>query len=396
MVKGRRARPILWAQVWGLAAVQGAITLAWVVYNLYLVDLLTSLGFPQGWAIGLLIVENGLAMITEPLMGVFSDRLQHQIGTRFPLISLGVILAAGLFVGIPTVLVWGQNAVLRWMLPLLLVAWALAMTLFRSPALSLLGRYAFQTDLPQAASILTLVGGLAGAMAPLANQFILDLGPLLAFAMGSLLLLLAMVVLRWAGPNRSVALPTSPGFNAKSLSWVGLTLVFGVGLGTTLGFRLMLTTFPILLQQRVAEARVAGTLGMIFVALALAAIPTGALANRLGNQRAMVLGLGMMAIFTLSLVAVQTPSQGLALAALLGATFSLVANGSVPFALSLVPPEKAGLGTGLYFSGGALALCVWGGLLSAGEVAAWLYAGLGALAFLLAGVCVGQSRRYRC
>ncbi|PZV10856.1 MAG: MFS transporter, partial [Leptolyngbya sp.] len=120
---------------------QGAIALLWVIYNLYLVQLLTQLGFPQGLAVVLLVVENLLAMAIEPLVGTFSDQMQHRIGTRLPIISLGVVLTAGLFVVIPSALVWGQGA-LRWGLPLLLVAWAMAMALFRSPALSLLGRYA--------------------------------------------------------------------------------------------------------------------------------------------------------------------------------------------------------------------------------------------------------------
>jgi Na+/melibiose symporter-like transporter len=151
----RSSSPILWGQVCGLASVQGSIALTWVIYNLYLVELLTRLGFPQGLAAGLLVIENLLAMVMEPLMGTFSDRLQHRVGTRFPLVSLGMVLAAACFIIIPTVLFWGQGPTLRWALPLILVAWALAMTVFRSPAMSLLGRYAFRTQLPQAASVLT-------------------------------------------------------------------------------------------------------------------------------------------------------------------------------------------------------------------------------------------------
>jgi hypothetical protein len=60
---------ILWAQVWGLATVQGAISLTWVIYNLYLKQLLTEFGFPPTLAAVLLIVENALAALMEPLMG---------------------------------------------------------------------------------------------------------------------------------------------------------------------------------------------------------------------------------------------------------------------------------------------------------------------------------------
>ncbi|MGB3310323.1 MAG: MFS transporter [Nodosilinea sp.] len=388
---------ILWGPVWGLAFMQGAITLLWVIYNLYLVQLLTQLGFPQGLAVGLLVVENLLAMVVEPLVGTFSDRMQHQIGTRLPLISLGVVLAAGLFVVLPTALVWGQGA-LRWGLPVLLVAWATAMAVFRSPALSLLARYAMGTQLPQAASILTLVGGVSGAMGPFAGQFILGMGPFVAFTLGSVVLLLATLALRWVGPKggadsvegaeEAIASPAS-----SPLPWANLSLVFGTGVGVGLGFRLVMTALPATLAQRVPNANIPLVLGALFIALALTAIPAGQLARRLGNRRAMVLGLSAMASLAILVGVISSTAVGMLLAALFGAALSLVSNGTLPFALTMVPPARAGLGTGTYFSGGALAASVGGGLFSNSGLGPTAITLVAALAFLLAGLCVGYSGR---
>ncbi|WP_008317876.1 MFS transporter [Leptolyngbya sp. PCC 6406] len=406
--ESRSSSPILWGQVCGLATVQGAIALTWVIYNLYLVELLTRLGFPQGLATGLLVIENLLAMVMEPLMGTFSDQMQHRVGTRFPLVSLGIIAAAACFILLPTVLFWGQGPLLRWALPLLLVAWALAMTVFRSPALSLLGRYAFRTQLPQAASILTLVGGLAGAMGPLANQFILGLGPMVAFAIGSGVLLVAMVALRWAGPNESVATvdQTAPAAqtaqtvglssdpsqsSSRTLPWVSLALVFGAGVGVALGFRLVMGVFPAVIKAQVPDGNLPLIMGAIFITLALTAIPAGALATRLGNRRAMVAGLAAMAFVAVAAMAIQSMVLGLLLAMLFGGAFSLVSNGTIPFALSMVPPDKAGLGTGIYFSGGALAASLAGAVLGGNAPTLGWGSSVGALAFLLAGVCVASA-----
>ena len=395
MTNVRSPATILWSQVWGLAAVQGAITLMWVIYNLYLVQLLTSLGFPQSLAASLLIIENLLAIVIEPLMGSFSDQLQHRVGTRFPLISLGVILAAGCFVGIPTVLLWGQRPFLRWLLPLLMVAWAIAMTVFRSPALSLLGRYAFRTQLPQAASILTLVGGLAGAIGPLANQFVLGLGAIAAFTISSGVLLLATAVLSWVGPDATT--PSSVvnpplSLPAKALPWKGLAFVFGAGVGVTLGFRLMMTMFPQVLRAQVPEANPALALGTIFIALALAALPAGRVAAQLGNRRTMIGGLAIMACLVVVMATVGSVAFSLVLAALLGGAFTLVSNGTIPFALSVAPANKAGLGTGIYFSGGALASSLFGALGAGSGLSPRLGAILGALSFLLAGICVAAAQ----
>ncbi|MGG6240159.1 MFS transporter [Nodosilinea sp. AN01ver1] len=385
------AKPsVLWGPVWGLALMQGAITLLWVIYNLYLVQLLTQLGFPQGLAVGLLVVENLLAMVIEPVVGTFSDRMQHQIGTRLPIISLGVVLTAGLFVVIPTALVWGQGA-LRWGLPLLLVAWAMAMAVFRSPALSLLGRYAMGTQLPQAASLLTLVGGVSGAMGPLAGQFILGLGPLVAFSLGSVVLLVAALALRWAGPSGVTDAAAIAPPAASPLPWASLGLIFGTGVGVGLGFRLVMSALPATLAQRVPDANIPLVLGALFIALALTAIPAGQLARRLGNRRAMVLGLSAMASLAILLGVISSTAVGMLLAALFGAALSLVSNGTLPFALAMVPPARAGLGTGTYFSGGALAASVGGGLFVNSGLGPTVIALVAALAFLAAGLCVGAS-----
>ncbi len=391
---------VLWLQVWGLAAVQGAIALTWVIYNLYLPKLLTQFGFPKELATGVLILENILAAVMEPLMGGLSDQAQRWIGTRFPFISFGVVLASAIFIAIPAFVVFASPiAAIRWVLPVLMVVWALAMTVFRSPALSLLGRYAFGTNLPQAASILTLVGGVAGAMGPLANQFILSLGPVVTFSIGSLTMLGAAVALRSVNPNSSVqpATPESSEISQPTSSWrqisiPRLTLVFGAGVGVALGFRLMMQTFPQILTSQVPEANKGLILGGIFIALALTAIPAGNLASRLGNRQAMMYGLVAMAGFTALMVLTHNAAIAAGIAIALGGTFSLVSNGTIPFALSMVPPDKAGLGTGIYFSGGAVASSVFGAVFSQPDSLTPIVTALiASAAFLVAAVFVASS-----
>jgi len=393
---------VLWLQVWGLAAVQGAIALTWVIYNLYIVKLLTQFGFPKELATGLLILENILAAVMEPLMGSLSDRAQRWVGTRFPFISFGSVLASALFIAIPAFVAFGSaTSAIRWVLPVLLVTWALAMTVFRSPALSLLGRYAFSTNLPQAASILTLVGGVAGAMGPLANQFILSLGPIVTFSIGSFTMLGAAVALRAANPNRSVPDPTSeptsslqPSSSWQQISIPRLALVFGAGVGVALGFRLVMQTFPQILDSQVQGANNSLILGGIFIALALTAIPAGNLASRLGNRQAMMYGLVAMAGFMALMILTRNGVLAAGIAIALGGTFSLVSNGTIPFALSMVPPDKAGLGTGIYFSGGAVASSVFGALFGQpGSLTPIMGILIGAAAFLAAAIFVASSSK---
>ena len=360
----------------------------WVIYNLYLKQLLTQFGFPDTLVTGLLIIENILAAVIEPVVGSSSDRFQQTIGSRFPFIAFGAVWASALFIAMPAVVILGGNwqMTLRWILPFAAIAWALVMTIVRSPALSLLGRYAFASKLPQAASILTLIGAVTGAMAPLANQFILQLGSAVTFTIGSLVLLGATAVLRFVDP------PTATDSLAEDTAckWHSLlsrlALVMGAGVGIAIGFRSMMQTFPQILKNQVPVANTNFVLAFIFIGIALTAIPSGTLATRIGNAKAMLLGLGTIALLLLLLLLVKQVWIAGLLAFALGAAFSLVSNGTIPFALSMVPPTKAGLGTGTFFGGGAIGLSIFLSAFSQLSPATGVI--VGAASFLFAGGCI--------
>ncbi len=388
---------ILWAKVGGLAALQGAISLAWVIYNLYVPQLLAQFGFPLAWGTTLLVVENILAMAMEPLMGGLSDRLQEWVGARFPMIAVGVLVAGGLFLGIPAIALWGQLAgnpqsALRWVLLIIMVLWALAMTIFRSPALSLLGNYAFATKLPQAASWLSMSSALVGLAGGVAQSTILSWGPLAAFALGSAVLIGTAIALQQLNPEVRISLSaTTTQLKRPVASLPQLSLIFGAGLGIALGSALLRS-----LLGNAANAP-GVSLGIIFLAVhILTVLPAGALAVRWGNILAMQVGLGAIALAILIFPLTAGSLLAIGLTILCGAAFSLLANGMLPFALSLVPSTQAGLGTGMFFSGGALAGTLvgsatqyWGTIPSGGAAC------IGAIAFVLAGSCISFAPRSR-
>ncbi len=188
---------ILWLRVFALAFIQGAITLTWVVYSIYLPKMLAQLGFAAGLAATIIIIEQALAIVFEPLFGAFSDRTQQFIGNRFPFISLGVILSSALFITLPTIVILGNpQQVWRWLLPGFAVAWAIAMTMFRSPAMALLWQAVPRQQFPQATGILIFIAGLVGAFKPFIQNIILKLGSAFTFSIGSFTLLGAAFVLR--------------------------------------------------------------------------------------------------------------------------------------------------------------------------------------------------------
>lgn len=380
MHSSRSPIAIQWFQVLGLAGVQAAISLLWVIYNLYLPQLLSQFEFPVDLAAGLLVVENGLGIAIEPLMGSLSDRTRYWLGTRFPLIAVGVVLTAVLSLSLPAIAFLGDpTSVLRWILPTAMIAWALAMMVFRSPVLVLLGRYASQSQLPQAASFLTFMGALMGAVGAFASQFILSLGAGVAFVVGSIVLLLAATVLRFinaqAHPIAESPTRTTP-LSAKNLG-----LIFSTGAAISLGILLLRS-----LLKSANPPPTAPTMLIVFtITHLITVIPLGRVASKFGNQRTMLTAIQAIAASLGLLAITYTASISVVLAIILGAAWSAIATGTIPYALSLVPPARAGLGVGLFFGGSALAATCLGALVRQIGVISPTISALGsAIAFLIA------------
>ncbi|MBN3889265.1 MAG: MFS transporter [Nostoc sp. JL31] len=379
---------ILWVQVWVLAAVQGAITLSWLIYNIYLPQLLTQFGFPASLAVGLVLVENALAAVLEPLMGGLSDQARRWVGTRFPFISVGMILGSALFIAIPCVVsLIPPTTVIRSLLPIVLVAWALAMTIFRSPVMCLLGMYSKPAQLPLTVSFVTLTGGVIGAFKPISYKFILSLGPVYTFAIGSFVMLGAAAVFRLVNPSEAPV--DRHQAETVKLPLEKLALILGTGFGVAWGIRFLMDVLGKVLKTQLNTDNIDMQLVWIGIAIAIASIPAGIFAVKIGNRQAMLCGI--CAIIPSLLIMISLGAQ-IPIVVVIVASFSLIVNGAIPFALGLVPQRWAGLGIGMYFGGFALAMSLFGIIFPQLQVITpFIGAVGGGLAFLFAGVCIAVS-----
>ena len=382
---------ILWVQVWVLAALQGAITLTWLVYNTYVPQLLTQFGFPASFAVGLLVVENALGVVMEPLMGGMSDQTKRWVGSRFPFISAGVILASTLFIAIPCIVTFvSPTTIMRSLLPIALVGWALAMTVFRSPAMALLGRYARPVQLPLAVSFVTLAGGMIGAFRPIANNFILSLGPVWSFAIASFVMLAAAAVLRLVNPPET---PVDQHHGEVSkLPSQELSLILATGFGIGWGSRLLMDALGKVLKSQFDTNNIDMLMVGIGLAMAFAALPGGWFAVKIGNRQAMLLGIG---VTIPSILATVYMGAHFPIILMIIAGFSVIVNGAIPFALGLVSRQWGGLGIGIYFGGFALSMSLFGIVFPLPQVITPVAGAAGCtLAFLLAGICIAASGNF--
>ena len=344
------SKKVLWIKVWGIAAVQGSITLTWVIYNLYFPLLLIQFGFKKELALVILIIENVLESVIEPIFGGLSDRQQKLFGSKIPLIFSGIIFASVLFILFPCFIVFSSGqSLIKWLLPSLAIVWAAIMAIFRAPTMSLLGNYATKNTLPQAASILTFVGGIVGAFRFDAYGLITSLGAGFAFSLGSFSLLIAAFVLRKLNPIAS----SESLFNNQSSKTIKIpTLLLGsivtTGIWISWSLRFIMPGVSEILKLQFGSGNGKFAMTIFLILLGLAAFPAGKIASKYNIFQTMKWG----AIGTIvSLVLLILLPQALLPIGLLTLCFSFVLNGVIPLILNIVPATKSGLGTGLYFGG---------------------------------------------
>ena len=139
---------VRWLQVWGLASVQGAMSLTWIAYGIYLPKFIEQVfGYPTSQAQQLtaliLVIESAIGVIVEPLFGGLSDRWQRWYSTRMPFIVAAAIASTALFIGLPCLVIFGGSSeITRVLLISIAILWAIVMATFRSPVMCLLGIFA--------------------------------------------------------------------------------------------------------------------------------------------------------------------------------------------------------------------------------------------------------------
>jgi Na+/melibiose symporter-like transporter len=367
-------RHILWRQVWGLAVLLAAILFSWMAYGFYQPIILTKLGFIE-LAQSLSIIQGFLGAAIEPLVGKISDRLMHRIGSRLPIIAVGVTLAGLLFVAIGLLLHGYIPIGLRWIIPVLMTFWVVSMIIFRGPVIALIRQFAPIEALPIANSILTLVFGLVGALGPIFGRIIEILGAVNTFLFGAMMLIVGTVLLWSTDPHLTIDLESRIPISATNLAvgtrkvhrWpIQQVEIFGIGSIAGLVVNILLRICPQKLSKTLPDlAPEYIAAGMLFIC-AIAAIPLGWQVEKWGVNRSMIIGIvsisiaiGASSIFDLSGISIAIVLFG-------GIAMGLLFIAQIPWCLGRLSDRQTGLSTGLYFGGMGAATAILGLIIQSG------------------------------
>jgi MFS family permease len=350
MQEKRMPEQIYWRQVWGLAALVGAIVFCWLAYSFYQPLILTRLGFSE--LAGMLGVLQGLlGAIVEPLTGLVADRYAQKIGRRLPMITMGITLAGLIFIMISWLLTLELPLNVRWLIPVLMTFWVLAMIVFRGPAVALLVQMAPTKVLPQANCILILTFSVVGALAPIFDKFIAWVGAPITFLFGATILALGRWLLAAEPPQLTLLVTTS-----RSQQYPDMLRIYITGLTCGILSNLLLRWSPWLLAAKLGglEPNILNAAILAISAVSVLFIKSWVL--RWGNYRSMLIAVSIIA--GLLVITPIIPNVFLAVGYLLiaGLAFCVLSLAQIPWVLGQL--SQAGLATGLYFGGMGLATAI--------------------------------------
>ncbi|HET6824124.1 MAG TPA: MFS transporter [Anaerolineales bacterium] len=353
------------------------VSVIWGVYNAFVpIFLANKFGLSAAFIGFFMTLDNIAALLIQPPVGAWSDRLRTPIGRRLPFLLVGAPISALAFGLIP----------LASVLPLFVACTTtllLSAALWRTPVVALMPDITPSEKRSQANGIINFMGGIGTIIALQTGGMLYELSPAFPFWLGSALsILAALVVFAFIRePKDSLEKGEEQPNMIESLREVfrdeeksGARLLFAIFFWF-LGYSAVETFFTLYAQEHLGiDAGDGATLLSIFpLFFVLFAIPSGLIAARIGRRVAISFGLIVVSVILaffyllpagtllapispLPLVGIPLVENGprmLTLAGVMllfgGIGWAFVNINSLPMVVELTTAARLGTFTGLYY-----------------------------------------------
>lgn len=349
---------IEWKQLWSLTALYASVVIGWIAYQNYQPKLLVKFSFTE-FAFLLTIAQGIILVVTPPIAGRIGDRYRFERGSRIPIISAGISFAAMIFMAVAFTLIGNPGEIFKWVLPLLIIFWLVAMSIFTSPALSTIETFMPVEKLPRAMAVLTVVGNLLYSLEPVIVDIIDYLGAPITFITGGAIVFISGYALK----KNSISLFNQGGGKGKPVqatfkldtqkSQYGFILFLGIVLG--IATAVLFDIFPDVMNTKLAVLFDSGNSKIVSVGIliisAILSIPFSTLVNTYGLQKSF----WVSAIFTLlSIIGVlvfQAPLAVLLMIAIFAIGFAALSVSSLPLAIGKANYYQKVFCVGIFFAG---------------------------------------------
>jgi maltose/moltooligosaccharide transporter len=345
-----------------------SVSLVWMTYNTFVpLFLANKFSLDPRWIGFFMTLDNIAALLIQPPVGAWSDRLRTRIGRRLPFILVGAPVAAVAFGMIP----------IAGALPLFVACTStllLSMALWRTPVVAMMPDITPSQFRSQANGIINFMGGLGAIIATLGGAKLYKINPAYPFWVGSALMIVAILLLfLFVKEPKEYALT---GEERPSL-WQALReisqgrdksplLILSAIFFWFVAYNAIEAFFTLYAQNQLGlpgedGARLLGQLSLVFV---LFALPSGYIGARFGRKNTIMAGIIFMAacMLTMYLLPPQTllteitripvlgvvPVIGLILMCA-GASWALINVNSLPMVVDMTDLRQIGTYTGLYY-----------------------------------------------
>lgn len=341
--------PVSIRALFSLASLYLAVTIGWIAYYNYQPKLLTLYKL-QSLKEFLYISQGIILVITPIIAGVMGDRQRKKGIGRLPLISAGIAFAAMIFMSVAFSLLVLPDHLITTLLPILIVLWIFAMSLFTSPAISTIDLLSPKIELTTSMSVIALIFGVVYALEPVVIKIVDTVGAVLTFVLGGVLVLVSGFLLR----RNMKGIPdiieqVNPRKSEKSNYFTPLLLGIGAGIITTLIFNKV----PAWVDAKHLPLN-GGIIASVILGLsAVFAIPVGMRIAKV-FKGIMTYYLAGLAMCVIALIGIEMSHSTLAVSFLVivvSASYALVFVIALPLSTRFISYEHRVLGVGLFFSG---------------------------------------------
>jgi len=353
-LEDNRADSIQWKQLWSLAAMYASIIIGWIAYHNYQPKLLVKFNFTE-YTFLLTLAQSVILVVTPPIAGRLGDKFRFSKGHRLPIISTGISFAAMVFMAVAFTLLSNPGEFFKWVLPILIVFWLVAMSIFTSPALSTLELFTPVDKLPSAMAIITIVGNLIYSLEPVIVDIIDYIGAPLTFVAGGIVVFLSGYSLKQnsmglfqqnAGRPRAVFT-----FDTKKSPY-GYIFFLGssLGLATTALFKL----FPGVLQANMSSWFALEGKWMIVIILLISAVcslPASRVIMRYGTKRVFRYSLVALVVSISGVLLAGSPILVIVFALIFALSFTTLSVSALPLAIDEANYYEKVFCVGIFFSG---------------------------------------------
>lgn len=343
------------------------VSVIWGVYNAFVpLFLANKFGLAPAFIGFFMTLDNIAALLIQPPVGAWSDRLRTRIGRRMPFILIGAPIGALVFGLIP----------LASVLPLFVACTTsllLSMALWRTPVVALMPDITPSQFRSQANGIINFMGGVGAIISFLGGAALYKIRPDFPFWMGSILVIIAVLLLfifirepkvyeeSEEKPSMIKSLKDILQDTDKSALRLLSAIFFWFVAYNGIEAFFTLYAQKYLGMEEADGARLLGQLSLVFVIFAL---PAGYIGSRSGRRNTIMAGITILTLCMVSMFLIKPETLTIQLTKLpvlgvvpviglilmcAGAGWALININSLPMVVDMTDAFRLGTFTGLYY-----------------------------------------------